>query len=565
VIFITESSFGSKGVRNGTPLARKATLEGLQMKVAGFTLLFTAVLCAQAPSPVQTGVSANPNGSEPIFRVDVTSKSIRAVNYHNRQGTTRIDFRGTALMPEARGEASVTANTGATRVSVKFDHLSNPAQFGPEYLTYVLWAITPEGRAERLGEVELRNPNDKSAELYATTDLQSYGMVVTAEPYFSVSQPSDVVVMENFLRKDTSGTLEMVDAKYELLKRGQYTLNINGGALAPITSDTKVPLQLREAREAIAIAKAQGADRYAPDVMAKVAINMQNAEGYFKSKNEKELNTVAREATQQAEDARRISIEKEREAADFAMKEAARKREEEARARAQASEAEAAQQARLRAEADANRASAERARLEAEAATAKARTAQQEAEAARQAALAEQQRLAAAKASAEAARANAEKDTQALREKLREQLNTILQTRDTARGLIVNLSDVLFDFNQATLKQEAREKLAKVSGILLAYPTLHVNLEGHTDSIGSDEYNMKLSQRRADAVRDYLASNGINPANMMSIGLGKAGPVASNDTNAGRQQNRRVEMVMSGDIIGQPITTDTTSSSALPQ
>src|SRR5271166_5060087 len=197
------------------------------MKSTVFTLLFTTVLCAQAPSPVQTGVTPNPGGSEPIFRVDVTSRSVRAVNYHNRQGTTHIDFRGTALMPEARGEASVTANTGATRISLKFEHLSNPAQFGPEYLTYVLWAITPEGRAERLGEVTLKSPDDRHAELYATTDLQSYGMIVTAEPYFSVSQPSDVVVMENFLRKDTAGTLEIIDAKYELLKRGQYTMNIN--------------------------------------------------------------------------------------------------------------------------------------------------------------------------------------------------------------------------------------------------------------------------------------------------------------------------------------------------
>jgi outer membrane protein OmpA-like peptidoglycan-associated protein len=529
------------------------------MKFAGFTLLFAASLCAQAPNPVQTGVAPNPNGTEPIFRVDVTSRSVRAVNYHNRQGTTHIDFRGTALMPEARGEATINANTGATRVSLKFDHLSNPAQFGPEYLTLVLWAITPEGRAERLGEIALKGPNDKSAELYATTDLQSYGMIVTAEPYFSVSQPSDVVVMENFLRNDTSGTLEMVDAKYELLKRGQYTMNISTGALAPITSDLKVPLQLREAREAIAIAKAQGADHYAPDVMAKVAVNMQNAEGYFKSKNEKDLNTVAREATQQAEDARRISIEKEREAAEQAAKDAAAKREEEARLRANAADAEAAQQARLRAEAEANSAAADRQRREAEAATAKARSAQQEAEAARQAALAEQQRLAEAKAAAEAARGQAEKDTIAMREKLKDQLNSILQTRDTARGLIVNLSDVLFDFNQATLKPDAREKLAKVSGILLAYPSLHVNLEGHTDSIGTDDYNLKLSQRRADAVRDYLASNNISPANMQAIGLGKAGPVATNDTNAGRQQNRRVEMVVSGDVIGQPITGSTSS------
>jgi outer membrane protein OmpA-like peptidoglycan-associated protein len=378
-------------------------------------------------------------------------------------------------------------------------------------------------------------------------------MIVTAEPYFSVSQPSDVVVMENFLRKDTSGTLETVDAKYELLRRGQYTLNISGGQLAPIASDIKVPLQLREAREAIAIAKAQGADKYSPDVMAKVAINMKNAEGYYSSHNDKELETVAREATQQAEDARRISIVKEREQAEQAAKEAQDRREADAKQRATLATAEAAEQTRLRAAADADRADAERQKKEAQIAMANAREAQQQAEAARLAALAEQKRLADQAASSQAAREAAERDTQAMREKLKEQLNTILQTRDTARGLIVNLSDVLFGFNQATLKPETKEKLAKMSGILLAYPTLHVNVEGHTDSIGSDDYNLKLSQRRADAVRDYLTSNGINPGNIQAIGLGKAAPVASNDNAAGRQQNRRVEMVMSGDIIGQPI------------
>jgi outer membrane protein OmpA-like peptidoglycan-associated protein len=526
------------------------------MKLTGFIVfLFAGAVYAQAPNPVQTGVTPNPNGTEPIFRVDVTSKTISAVNYHNRQGTTHIDFRGTALMPAARGEASVTANTGATRISLKFEHLSNPAQFGPEYLTYVLWAITPEGRAERLGEVTLKEADKTTAGLYATTDLQSYGMIVTAEPYFSVSQPSDVVVMENFLRKDTSGTLGVIDAKYELLKRGQYTMNISGGQLAPITSDLRVPLQLREAREAIAIAKAQGADEYAPDVMAKVAVNMQNAAGFDFSKNEKELDTVAREATQEAEDARRISIVKEREAAELAAK----RREEDARRQATAATADAAEQARLRAAADAERAAAERAKHEAEIATAKAVDAKQDAELARMAALAEQKRLADEAAAAQAARAAAEKDTLALRDRLREQLNTILQTRDTARGLIVSLSDVLFDFDQASLKPGAREKLAKVSGILLAYPTLHMSVEGHTDSVGTDDYNLKLSERRADSVRDYLTSNGISPANISAVGLGKDGPVASNDTATGRQQNRRVEMVVSGDVIGQPIQGTTSS------
>jgi outer membrane protein OmpA-like peptidoglycan-associated protein len=525
----------------------------VSMKAAAFMFLAAGAVFAQAPNPVQTGVPTTSVGPEPIFRVDVTSKTIRAVNYHHRQGTTKIDFRGTALMPEARGQAEVTANTGASRVSVKFDHLSNPAQFGPEYLTFVLWAISPEGRAERLGEVQLKSPTDKTAELYATTDLQSFGMIVTAEPYFSVSQPSDVVVMENFVRNDTTGTMQDVDAKYELLKRGQYTMNIKSDRLTPLTSDLKVPLQLREARQAIAIAKAQGADHYAADTMQKAAIGMQNAEGYYKSKNWKQLDTVAREATQMAEDARRISIVKEREEAEQAARDASAQREADAKRRAAESARRASEEAQRRAQAEADTANAEKQKREAELAMARAREAQQQADAARQAALAEQQKLAQEKNAAISAREQAEKDAQALRERLKEQLNVILSTRDTARGLIVNMSDVLFDFNQANLKPGAREKLAKISGILLAYPTLHVSVEGHTDSIGSDEYNMKLSQRRADSVRDYLTTNGINAANVQAIGLGKANPVASNDTNAGRQQNRRVELVVSGDVIGQPI------------
>jgi len=290
--------------------------------------------------------------------------------------------------------------------------------------------------------------------------------------------------------------------------------------------------------------------------MAKVAVNMQNANGFDFSKNEKELDTVAREATQEAEDARRISIVKERELADLAAKqreEDAKQQAAAANAKAAAADAKAAAASAQAAAADSERAAAERAKREAEIATAKAVGAQQDAELARMAALAEQKRLADEAAAAQAARVAAEKDTQAIRDSLREQLNTILQTRDTARGLIVSLSDVLFDFNQATLKPGAREKLAKVSGILLAYPTLHMNVEGHTDSVGTDEYNLKLSQRRADAVRDYLTSNGINQANVQAVGLGKEGPVASNDNAAGRQQNRRVEMVVSGDVIGQPI------------
>jgi outer membrane protein OmpA-like peptidoglycan-associated protein len=518
--------------------------------LASVTLLAVAGLYAQAPSPVQTNIVEPQDGKVPIFKVEVTSRTIRAVNYHHRQGSTKIAFQGTALMPAARGEADITPNDGATRINLHFDHLSNPVQFGSEYLTLVLWAITPEGRPERLGEVTLRDADNKSAELYATTDLQSFGMIVTAEPYFSVSRPSDVVVMENVQRDDTTGTMESVDAKYELLKRGQYSENVGTKDVAAVTSDLSVPLQLREARLAVAIAKAQGAYKYAADTMQKADTDMINAEGFYHSKDLKRLETSAREATQMAEDARRISIQKENDESAALLV----KSESDAQAAAAAARDKAAAEARARSAAEADAAAAEAKKHEAEMAMASAKEAQQSAEAAKAAAIAEQQRLASAKAASDASRAQAEQDAQHLRERLKDQLNLILMTRDTARGLIVNMSDVLFDTNQATLKPGAREKLAKVSGILLAYPTLHLSVEGHTDSTGSDEYNQKLSERRADSVRDYLVSNGISAGSIEAHGMGKDNPVATNDTAAGRQQNRRVEMVVNGEVIGQPLS-----------
>jgi len=522
------------------------------------TLVSVAALYAQAPSPVQTNVGPSPDGHVPIFQVEVTSRSVRAVNYHHRQGATKVAFRGTALMPEARGEADVTPNDGATRINLHFDHLSNPVQFGSEYLTLVLWAISPEGRAERLGEVTLRDADNHTAELYATTDLESFGMIVTAEPYFSVSRPSDVVVMENTIRDDTTGTMEDIDAKYELLKRGQYSENVGSGGIATAASDLSLPLQLREARLAMAIAKAQGAYTYAADTMRKADDDMVNAEGFNRSRDLKKLETSAREATQMAEDARRISIQKE---ADESAQALARS-ESDAQARASEAQTKAAEEAKLRATAEAETAAAEGKKREAEVEMASARIAQQNAEAARAAAIAEQEKLASEKATADSARAQSEQDAQHLRERLKDQLNLILATRDTARGLIVSMSDVLFDTNEATLKPGAREKLAKVSGILLAYPTLHLTVEGHTDSTGTDEYNLKLSERRADSVRDYLSSNGIASANIEAHGFGKDNPVATNDTAAGRQQNRRVEMVVNGDVIGQPLSSDSSRPDA---
>jgi len=558
------------------------------MKAAAFLLCALAPLFAQIPNPTQKSQPAltpNQTGQPmPVFRVQVVSRTTKAVNYHHRTGTTHIDFRGTELMPLARGEASVSSQMGSTKIETSFNHMGPAAQFGPEYMTYVLWGITPEGRATNLGEVVLEGDH---AKLLSTTDLQTFGLIVTAEPYFSVTQPSDVVVAENFIRNDTSGTIEQVDAKFELLQRGQYIYN--RGAYSPIKINPKGPLQLAEAENAVEIARLAGADKYAADTYAKATLDLKNAEAFLHgSKNRKESETNAREAAQMAEDARIITLRKIRQEELDAERAAAAQREADAQAkataerqkadaerlRAEQSAAEAAKQQQARQQADADRRAAELARqqalqakADADAATMRAQQERAAADAARAAALAQQQaaqadaeRAKQAAAQADAQRQQAEAEKAALRERLRNQLNTVLETRETQRGLIVNISDVLFDFGKYTLKPGAREKLAKVAGILLAYPGLNIQLEGHTDSVGSDEFNMKLSQERADAVRTYLGSEGVPTNTMSATGLGKGEPVADNSTAAGRQQNRRVDMVVSGQAIGIDMTNPTTGA-----
>jgi outer membrane protein OmpA-like peptidoglycan-associated protein len=533
------------------------------MKAPALFLLTVGTVLAQIPNPTQQQHALTPAETGqpmPIFRVTVVSRTTKAINYHHRTGSTHIDFRGTELMPPARGEAKVDSQMGSTKIETALQHMSPASQFGPEYMTYVLWAITPEGRAMNLGEVALDGDH---AKLLSTTDLQAFGLIVTAEPYFAVTQPSDVVVAENFLRGDTSGTIEQVDAKYELLQRGQYVLN--RAQYQPVRINPKGPLQLAEAENAVEIARLAGADRYAPDTFQKALVDLQNAEGFLnRGGNRKESETNAREAAQMAEDARIITFKKIRdeelakERADAAAREAqAQAQAQQAQAQAQQSADQARMEAERRAQADADRQAALQAKMEAQQAAQQAAQERADADAARSAALAQQQaaqadadraRVAAQQANQQAQQAEAEKT--ALRERLRQQLNLILETRETARGLIVNINDVLFDFDRYTLKPGAREKLAKVSGILLAYPGLKIQVEGHTDSVGTGEYNQRLSEQRADSVRDYLVQQGVPGAGVSAIGFGKEGPVASNDTAAGRQQNRRVELVVSGEPIG---------------
>ena len=442
-----------------------------------------------------------------------------------------MDFAGTDLMPAATGEAKIESKKGYIEIEVEFARMVRPTTFGNEYLTYVMWAISPEGRAVNLGEV-LVGDNDRS-KLDVTTDLQAFALIVTAEPYYAVRQPSNVVVMENVVREDTKGTTEIVKAKYELLERGGYIPT--GYKFDPVVLNANLPLEFFEARNAVRIAQSVGAETYATSSYQHAVSLMNKADGYATSKHidKKELIAVSREAVQTAEDAREIAVKK-------------------LIAEHQSNEL----QASARVADDATR---QKEVAEARAAKAKSDMERSQANSANQVAAAQaetdQARLAASQANAQVQ--VAENDKAAMRAKLSLQLNTILQTRDTARGLIVNMSDVLFDTGKYTLLPGAREKLSKVAGILIAYPGLDIAVGGYTDNVGTDQFNQGLSEQRASSVRDYLVQQGVPGNSITANGFGNTLPVASNDNSAGRQENRRVELVVSGESIGTEVNVTT--------
>jgi outer membrane protein OmpA-like peptidoglycan-associated protein len=498
------------------------------------------------------------------------------MNYQHRSGATKVDFAGTDLMPGANGQAKVESKKGYIEVEVEFGNLAKPTSFGGEYLTYVLWAISPEGRAVNLGEIIVGD--NRRSKVDVTTDLQAFALVVTAEPYYAVRQPSNLVVIENIVRTDTKGTTVALETKYELIERGGYIPT--GYKFDPVVLSSKLPLEMFEARNAVRIAQSEGADRYASETYQK-AVQLSAKADEFATRNSvdrKPLIAIAREAVQTAEDARAIAVAKieeerlasERQASTDAQAKSQRQADRANRQKELAQDAEAnartaaanaqndaanAQTAKAQAEADAARARGDAA--DAQAAATKARSDMADSQAASANALsaaqadAEKSRLAALQSQQAVEKADAEKAE--MRTRLSVQLNSILKTRDSARGLIVSMSDVLFDTGKYSLKPGAREKLAKVAGILLAYPGLDIEVGGYTDNVGSDATNQTLSEKRAGSVRDYLVQQGVSNNSVTSKGFGEAMPVASNDNTGGRQQNRRVELLVSGEAIGHQL------------
>jgi outer membrane protein OmpA-like peptidoglycan-associated protein len=518
------------------------------MKTAGiFVLLFAAGAWAQTPEGRPDTV--------PIYKVTVVSRTLSAVNYAHGAGPTRIDFQGTVLMGNAKGGATVESKNGRVSIEANFDHLEAPTKFGTEYLTYVLWAITPDGRPKSLGEI-LVGPSNK-AKLTVTTNLQAFGLMVTAEPYYSVSQPSDVVVLENVVRPDTMGAREAINVKYDLLPRGQYTYNVQAGQLRGyVPAGPSLPynqyqavLELYQAQNAVQIAQSLGAEQYAPDTIQKAESLLQRAQdAQARNMDTSYVISNAREAAQAAEDARTIAV-RQRDTAQAAADRDARQQ-----AEAQAQQA-SANAAAAQAQLDAQRDELERAKADA------VRSQQLAAQTAAEAA-ALQARVAAANQAHQVEQADRVREVSSdesqrhLRAQLSGQLNAVMATIDTPRGLVISMPDSLFDQNANAPLPAATSMLARITSILSSYPGLSISVEGHLDNAGIEEHNHAVSEERARAVRDVLMSQGLTPGAINAVGYGSLRPTMSNATAEGRERNRRVEIVIAGQPIGRMATWD---------
>ena len=513
-----------------------------------------------------------------------SERSALAIRYEEGKSTD-IRMDGTPLAPRLKGKAKVNAERGSAAIEIEFDELPPAINVAPGYATYVLWAITPDGRTENLGEFPWRD----DPRMKTSLPVQRFALIVTAEPYGAVARPSPRIVSENKL-KDGEDVATTGGVSY-LGDDGKFY-----GGSGPET-DSKTPEPVAAARLSVQIARRAGADTFAKGELDQAVSTLSRMESAYqdKSKDEGRWGSFARETQSLAHAARTTTGQRRADAALASERQAQAKALDAARLAANAAQ-ESARQERERATAErlaAERATAEQraAIAEAERASAEQRLALLEAERAREAAAAAQQQSLAAqqqslaaqkqaeelKKQAEAARLQAEsaqrdaeqaraaqqaafeqtsaamkraeqatQERDALAQQLESSLNSILETTRSARGLVVNLGDVLFDLGQATLRPEARERLSRLSGVLLAYPGPYsLEFEGHTDSTGSDELNNRLSDARASAVRDYVIGAGVRGDRVVGTrGFGKANPVASNDTADGRQRNRRVEIVI---------------------
>lgn len=471
-----------------------------------------------------------------LYELRPSSAPVRVFTYTAAEGTFSLVMQGSDLARSATGELRIRSRVSFNEIDLRVKGLPAPQSIGPEFLTYVVWAISSSGLGTNLGELVLERGEGR---LRTQTDQQSFGVIVTAEPFYSTTMPSDTVVLENAVSPNErrAPALSSVDARF--MPRGQYKVGAEMGEVKPFTFEPGVPLDIYQARNALLIGKRTRTDQFVAEGYRSSQTLLARAEELHYGGDAKGATASAREAVQVMGDAIRLSLERQDKLRSELISRAADDRVR--RATATAEDAERRMQEALRRQAAAEKATreAEEKRQKAEdemrLAVEERRRAQQEAIEAREVAqkLVQEQRQ--------------------LRDLLVERLNQVLATEDTERGLVVKLSDILFDPGKFTLKSETKVLLARIAGILSWAPGITVQVEGHTDNTGDAAKNQQLSEQRAAAVGNFLVEQGMPASNISSVGYGESRPVAANNTREGREQNRRVELVLSGEMIGAHI------------
>jgi len=478
--------------------------------------------------------------------------TLTAVTYPERR-TVKLDLVPSAEAPRAKLRAKVQAHEAQTQIEIDYRDMKPAILFGGDVTCYVAWAVTRDGNAENLGELQLDGDSGKTR---FSTGQKTFALLVTAEPYSLVEKPSEMVMFTSSSSRDRQAP--SIPFSYAgLAPAPAHALN----TIADISWDSSKPLDLLQAEKAHELADRSGAGSYAPQIYREATIALNQARA---------LATASRRAKERVDFARRVvalssdSIQittRRKEAERLAKEIAARKAEMRAleeragaaenrakSAQAALAEAQGSLQASRLALAEATRektaAEAAREQAAAEAASQKAAT-----EAAVAAAQSELAKMEAEKQQLEHSMAGLRSEKERLSSRLQGALSKVAETQQSARGLIVNLPDILFDVNQATLKPEAQLVLAKLAGILLIMPELNLRVEGHTDATGSDAYNLGLSQQRAEAVRQLLQAQGVAGDRMTTVGYGKSRPIADNTTVEGRRKNRRVEIVIAEGVV----------------
>ena len=497
-------------------------------------------------------------------------KTLEVVRFPERHNV-ELRMIHSRRVPSATMKAKFRFQEGQMRIDVSYTKMKPAVLFGGEITSFVLWAVSRDGKAENLGELWVR-PGKPDDTLRFSTGQRTFALMVTAEPYYQIDKPSDSLIFWNAGSQDPQAASSPISFT-DLGEPSQMGIE----RLDFVKYDGKTPLDILQAEKTYETAERMKAGDYASALMGDAMTTLQQARQMARSSSSRRgARDYARRSVASSNEAIRITLRKlEAEQLDAEIQQRRaeidqlenRAREAEDRAREVQEEADrqvaslesqksAAEEQVSSARIQLSQIQSEKARIEAERDSLNQATvelkSQREALTCSVSDLeSESDRLRAEKERLAREKAQVEADKQKTEGRLQAALSQVADTRDSARGLILNLPDILFDVNKATLKTELKTAIAKLAGILLIMSELQVRIEGHTDSTGSEEYNLKLSTERSQSVLGFLAEEGIEESRMKAVGYGLTRPIAENDTRQGRQKNRRVEIIISDREIGE--------------